>query len=416
VPVIGQPGVGKSRLVYEFTHPHRLHGWLHLASHSVSYGKASPYLPVIELLKGYFGIEPQDDARRRREQATGKLLTLDRALEPVLPAVLALLDVPVEDAQWQALDPPQRRRQTFEAIRHLLIRESQVQPVLVMCEDLHWLDAETQALLHSLVESLPTTRIVLLITYRPEYRHGWGAKTYYTQLRLNPLPPVSAHELLHALLGNDLSLAPLMPLLVARTEGNPFFLEESVRTLVETGVLVGTPGAYHLAQAVPSIQVPPTVQAVLAARIDRLPPAEKRLLQTAAVIGADIPFCLLQAIVDLPEATLHRGLAHFQAVEFLHGKRSPGVPSYAAGRMPWFRTSGVGSQDGARSPRSAASQAAVTESRTLRCCCCRMATTVISASTQRQPSALWVPKLPLRQRSPGRIARSAALLVGSTSS
>ena len=189
----------------------------------------------------------------------------------------------------------------------MLLRESQVQPLLLVFEDLHWIDAETQALLDSLVESLPTAHLLLLVNYRPEYQHGWGSKTYYTQLRLDPLPPASADELLQALLGDDPSLAPLKQLLIARTEGNPFFLEESVRTLVETGVLVGAPGAYRLGKPLDSLQVPATVQAVLAARIDRLPPEEKRLLQTAAVIGTEVPLPLLQAIAELPEAALHRG-------------------------------------------------------------------------------------------------------------
>ena len=203
----------------------------------------------------------------------------------------------------------------------MLLRESQVQPLLLVFEDLHWIDTETQALLDSLVESLPTARLLLLVNYRPEYQHGWGSKTYYTQLRLDPLPPASADAFLQALLGDDPSLAPLKQLLIERTEGNPFFLEESVRTLVETGVLVGEPGAYRLAQALPTIQVPATVQAVLAARIDRLPPEEKHLLQTAAVIGTEVPLPLLQAIAELPEAALHRGLAHLQAAEFLYETR-----------------------------------------------------------------------------------------------
>src|SRR5262249_20290211 len=159
----------------------------------------------------------------------------------------------------------------------------------------------------TLVESLPTARLLLVVNYRPEYQHGWGNKTYYTQLRLDPLPPARAEDLLQALLGDDPSLAPLTRLLIARTEGNPLFLEESVRALVETGVLVGQPGAYQLAQAVPTIQVPATVQAVLAARIDRLSPEDKRLLQTAAVIGTDVSWPLLQAIAELPEEALHRG-------------------------------------------------------------------------------------------------------------
>ena len=187
-----------------------------------------------------------------------------------------------------------------------------------MFEDLHWIDAETQALLDSLVESLPTARLLLLVNYRPEYHHGWGSKTYYTQLRLDPLPPASADALLQALLGDDPSLAPLTQLLIARTQGNPFFLEESVRTLVETGILVGERGAYRLAQPLEGLQVPATVQAVLAARIDRLPPEEKRLLQTAAVIGTEVPWPLLQAIADAPDEALHRGLAHLQAAEFLY--------------------------------------------------------------------------------------------------
>jgi predicted ATPase len=165
---------------------------------------------------------------------------------------------------------------------------------------------------------LPTARLLLLVNYRPEYQHGWGSKTYYTQLRLDPLPPASADEFLQALLEDDPSLAPLTQLLIARTEGNPFFLEESVRALVETGVLAGAPGSYRLVQPLQGLQVPATVQAVLAARIDRLPPEEKRLLQIAAVIGTEVLLPLLQAIAEVPEEALHSGLAHLQAAEFLY--------------------------------------------------------------------------------------------------
>jgi predicted ATPase len=189
---------------------------------------------------------------------------------------------------------------------------------------LHWIDAETQALLDTLVESLPTARLLLLVNYRPEYQHGWGSKTSYTQLRLDPLPPVSAEAFLHALLGDDggaTGRSPLQDLkqrLIGRTGGHPIFLEESVRTQVETQVLVGEPGAYRLTQPLDRLQVPVTVQAVLAARIDRLPPEDKRLLQTAAVIGTAVPLPLLQAIAELPEDELHRGLARLQAAEFLY--------------------------------------------------------------------------------------------------
>jgi predicted ATPase len=224
--------------------------------------------------------------------------------------LLSLLDALPEDSPFLTHDPPQRRQRTLDALKRLLPRESQVQPLLLVFEDLHWIDSETQALLNSLVESLPTSRLLLLVNYRREYQHGWGCKTYYTQLRLDPLPPVSADVFLQALLGDDPSLAPLTHLLIARTEGNPFFLEGSVRTLVKPGVLVGEPGAYRLAQALPTVQVPATVQAVLAARIDQLPADKKRLLQAVAVIGTDVPLALLQAIAECREELLRLGLAH----------------------------------------------------------------------------------------------------------
>jgi hypothetical protein len=208
VALVGEPGVGKSRLAEECLHAPRTQGWLVLESRAMSYGQATPYLPVIDLLKDYCGIDASDDPPRRREKVLGSVVGLDEALEPILPPILALLDVPVDEAHWQ---------------------------------------------------------------------------------RLDPLPPASADELLQALLGDDTQLHPLKRLLIERTEGNPFFLEESVRTLVEIHVLVGERGAYRVEQALPTIQVPATVQAVLAARIDRLPPEEKRLLQTAAVIGTEVP-------------------------------------------------------------------------------------------------------------------------------
>ena len=321
VAVIGEPGVGKTRLFHEFAHASRTQGWLLLESNSTSYGKATPYLPVIDLLKAYFQLEDRDDGRRMREKLTGRLLTLDAALGPTLSAFLALLEVPVEDPQWQGLDPSQRRQRTLDALKRLLLRESQVQPLLLVFENLHWIDAETQAFLDGLVESLPTARLLLLVNYRPEYQHGWRNKTYYTQLRLDPLPPASAEALLQSLLGDDTGLVPLKQRLIEQTQGNPFFLEESVRTLVETQVLVGNQGAYRLARALPSIQVPATVQAVLAARIDRMPPEEKQLLQTAAVIGTEVPLALLQAMAEAPEESLRLGLAHLQAAEFLYETR-----------------------------------------------------------------------------------------------
>jgi class 3 adenylate cyclase/tetratricopeptide (TPR) repeat protein len=321
VAVIGEPGVGKTRLCYELSRSALAQGWLVLESSAVSYGQADPYLPIIDLLKMYFQVDARDDIRKIRAKVIGKLLGLDVAFGPLLPAFLTLLDVPVEDAQWQTLDPQHRRQRTLEALQGLLRRESQGQPLLVIVENLQWIDTETQAVLESLLECLSTARFLLLVSYRPEYRHDWGSTRPYTPLQLDPLPPSSAAELLRALLGDNAGLQPLTQLLIEQTQGNPFFLEESVRTLVETRALVGERGAYRLARTVPKVQLPATVHAVLAARIDRLPPEEKSLLQAAAVIGRDVPFALLQAIAEQPEESLHRGLAHLQVAEFLYERR-----------------------------------------------------------------------------------------------
>ena len=318
VAVVGEPGVGKSRLFHEFTSSHRTRGWLTLESASVSYGKATAYLPVLNLLRAYFRIETRDDTRTIREKVTGKVLMLDRALDDAIPPLLALLDALPEDSGFGTLDPPRRRQLTFAAIKRLLLRESRVQPVLVVFEDLHWIDSETQALLDGLVESLPAAPVLLLVNYRPEYQHAWGSRTYYRQLRIDPLAAESAEELLSALLGNDHGLNALKRLLIERTEGNPLFVEECVRTLVEIGSLTGARGAYRVAAPLESIRVPASVQALLGARIDRLTLPDKQLLQTAAVIGKDVPFTLLARVGDMDDAALRSGLEHLQAGEFLY--------------------------------------------------------------------------------------------------
>jgi class 3 adenylate cyclase/tetratricopeptide (TPR) repeat protein len=318
VAVVGEPGVGKSRLDWEFTHSDRIQGWLVLESRSVSYGKATSYLPVIDLLKWYFQVEAQDDTRKIREKVTAKILSLDRHLESSLHAFLSLLDVPTEDVAWERLDPSQRRQRTLDGVKGLLLRESQVQPLLLLFEDLHWIDTETQALLDSLVESLPTARLLLLTNYRPEYRHSWGSKTYYSQLRVDPLPVEMADELLTDLLGTHPSIESLKRTLLARTECNPLFLEESIRTLVETGTLLGGRGSYTLAEPNHTSHIPATLHAILAERIDRLASDDKGLLQAASVIGKSVPLSELLAIATSAEPEVRQCLARLQAAEFLY--------------------------------------------------------------------------------------------------
>jgi class 3 adenylate cyclase/tetratricopeptide (TPR) repeat protein len=325
--VVGEAGVGKSRLLYEFTHSHRLEGWLILEAASVPYGKATSYLPVIDLLKSYFKIQDRDELHEIREKVTGKVLTLDRTLQQASSPLLSLLDVPVDDPAWQTMVPQQKRRQTLDGVKRLLLREAREQPLLLIFEDLHWIDGETQALLDGLVDSLGSARLLLLVNYRPEYQHGWAGKTYYSQLRLDALPPASAADLLDALLGDDPGHTPLKQLLIKR--GNPFFVEETIRTLVETKALVGQRGAYRLTQPIGAIQIPSTVQAMLAARIDRLPQDEKRLLQVASVVGKDVPLGLLQSVADVPSEALRRCLDHLQAAEFVYELGFSPDPEYS---------------------------------------------------------------------------------------
>src|SRR5262245_54976903 len=316
VAIVGEPGVGKSRLLFEFIQSQR-EGWRVLEGDALSYGRSMSYLPVIDLLKGFFNIADRAERQEIRVKVTDRVLALDPALEPALPALLALLDVPTTDGAWPALSPEQRRQRTLDAVRQLLLREAREQPLVVVFEDLHWTDGETQAVLDTLVDSVASARLLLIVSYRPEYQHAWGSKTFYSQVRLDRLVPESAEKLLDALLGDDPGLVPLKEMLVRR--GNPAFLEESVRTLVETKALVGQPGAYRLTRQVDTIQISATEQAMLAARIDRLPPDDKRLLQLASVVGSrNVPFALLEAIAELSEDALRRGLKSLQSAEFLY--------------------------------------------------------------------------------------------------
>ena len=298
---VGEAGVGKSRLLFEFKAV-MPPGCLVLETLSVSHGKASAYLPLIDLLKNYFEITSDDDARKRREKIAGKIMMLDRALEDTLPYIFTVLEVAESDDQLARMDPEVRRRRTLDAIKKLLLRESLNQPLVVIFEDLHWLDDGSRALLNLLADSIGTARVMMVLNYRPEFTHNWNNKTYYTQLRLDPLGAESGEQMLQALLDDGRELAPLKRLIIEKTEGNPFFIEEIVQALFEQGALLRN-GAIKLAKSLGAIQIPSTVQAVLASRIDRLPPDQKDLLQTLAVIGKEFPFRLVREVRAKPTTT-----------------------------------------------------------------------------------------------------------------
>src|SRR6516162_8978383 len=257
VAVMADPGIGKSRLFHEFKATSQS-GWMVLEAFSVSHGKASAYLPVLELLSEYFEISRDDDDRKRGERILGKVLRLDRNLEDSLPYLYSLHGIADTGDSLAQMDPQIRRRRTLDAIKRILLRESLNQPLMVIFEDLHWIDAETQALLNLLVDAIANTRILLLVNYRPEYRHEGGSRTHYTQLRLDPLAKENAEEMLSALLGDKIDLASLKRLVLERTQGNPLFMEELVQALFEECILVRT-GSVKVTRPLSQLKIPPSV-------------------------------------------------------------------------------------------------------------------------------------------------------------
>jgi predicted ATPase len=323
---IAEAGPGKSRLFHEFkaTQPA---GCKVLEAHSVSHGKAAAYLPLLELLHTYFGIAGVDDPSTRRRKVSSKLAAIDPALSDTLPYLSGLFGIQEDSDPLAQMDAQVRKRRMLEAVKQILRRESLIQPLIVIFEDLHWIDAETQELLDLLVDSLPSAHILMLVNYRPEYHHGWGNRACYSQLRVAPLDRESADQMLHALLGSDASLQSLKRLIVDKSGGNPFFVEEIVRALVEQRVLLRN-GTTRLIKPLTEIHVPSSIQGILASRIDGLSASEKDLLQTMAVVGEDFPLNLIKHIVESPEDRVAPLLKSLQSGEFIYEQPGLGEAEY----------------------------------------------------------------------------------------
>jgi predicted ATPase len=319
--------VGKSRLYFEFKAKNQS-GWTVLETFSVSHGKASAYLPVLDLLHGYFKIAGEDDERTRREKVAGKITILDRSLEDTLPYLFSLLGIVEGDDPLAQMDGQIKKRRTLEAIKRVVLRESLNQPLMVEFEDLHWIEEHTQESLNLLADSIGTAKILLLVNYRPEYSHQWNSKTYYTQLRLDPLGQESADEMLSALLSDGKDLIPLKRLIIERTEGNPFFMEETVQVLFDEGALVRDGSVVKLTRSLNTLKIPPTVQGILAARIDRLPPNAKDLLQALAIIGREFPLSLIRAVLTKTDDELSPLLNDLQLREFIYEQPAVGDAEY----------------------------------------------------------------------------------------
>jgi class 3 adenylate cyclase/tetratricopeptide (TPR) repeat protein len=328
VAIVGEPGLGKSRLAHEFAHAATAEGWTVHEAGASPYDRNTTYFPIRGLLRAWFGVSASDTQAEIAEKLKGGLVSLDPDLLEYLPALGSLLDLPSEEA-WQDLEPAQRRRRTIQAVKTLLLRRAQAGRLLILVEDLHWSDGETQAVLDSLHDDQVRAQLLLVLTYRPEYRPDWREPREGSAIRLQPLAATVADRLLQTLLGGGKDLTVLRRLLVDRTDGTPLFMEEAVRSMIENGTLAGERGDYRLAAPIDEIRIPTTVQAVLAARIDRIPARARSLLQIASVVGAEVPVELLQSISDLPEHELQDQLAELRSSELLYEAHAPPELSYS---------------------------------------------------------------------------------------
>jgi adenylate cyclase len=317
VGVVGEAGVGKSRLCEEFAASAAARGITVRRTAGISHGGEVPLLPILSLLRDYFGISQADSSEEAREKVAAYLRLLDPSLEETLPLLYDFLEVPDPGCPAPQLAAEVRMRRLFEALRRITQRRSEREVLVLLCEDLHWFDSQSEAFLERLLESFPGSRTVVLTNFRPEFSAPWMRHSYYRQLPLAPLRGEAASELLTTLLGADASLTPLRRFVLERTGGNPFFIEEVVWALVEDGTLAGAPGNYRLTHPLDAVNVPPSVQAVLAARIDRLPAEHKDVLQTAAVIGRSFAGPVLAEVVAVAGEDLEDTLRALCATELL---------------------------------------------------------------------------------------------------
>jgi adenylate cyclase len=329
VGVVGEPGIGKSRLCYEFARHCRLEDTEVFEGHALSHGQRMPLHPVQELLRGYFGMDPAASDADLRDAVKVRLRTLDDAFDDVLPVLLDFLGAPEAGSTPAAVHPDARQRQLFAAIRRLIHASSRERPALVMVEDVHWLDGASAAFMKTLVEGIPATRAMLLVNFRPGYHADWMRKSYYRQVPLLPLGEGATAELLRAALGDDPSLDEWVEFLLSRAGGNPFFVEQMVQGLVDASALRGHKGAFVVSRPVHDVDLPPTVKALLSARIDHLPELEKEVLQVAAVIGKKFTEPVLAQVTGAPPQRLSGALLGLREAEFIYELSSYPEPQYA---------------------------------------------------------------------------------------
>jgi class 3 adenylate cyclase/tetratricopeptide (TPR) repeat protein len=320
VGIVGEAGVGKSRLLLEMRNVLPQDEYSYLEGRCIHFGGSMAYLPLLDILRTFFEIKEEDRESIIKKKMEEKILDLDEKIKGVLPPFQELLSLKVDDEEFRKLEPKEKRARTFEAIRDLMIRISQEKPLVLAVEDLHWMDKTSEEFLDYLVDWLANTPILLIALYRPEYTHQWGSKSYYTKIGVDQLGTESSAELVQAILEGDEMAPELEKLILNRAAGNPLFMEEFTHTLLENGSIERKDNQYILTRKASDIQVPDTIQGIIAARMDRLEDNLKRTMQVASVIGRDFAFSILQTITGMREE-LKTYLLNLQRLEFIYEKQ-----------------------------------------------------------------------------------------------
>ncbi|MFQ5918249.1 MAG: adenylate/guanylate cyclase domain-containing protein, partial [Candidatus Binatia bacterium] len=319
VGIVGEAGVGKSRLLLEFKNRLPQGEFAYLEGRCLHYGGSMAYLPILDILRSYFDIQEGDREYLVKKKMEEKILQLDESLKSILPPFQEILSLKVDEDAYLQLEPQQRKLKAFEAIRDLLVRESENKPIVLVVEDLQWIDKTSEEFLNYLIDWLANTHILLILLYRPEYTHQWGSKSFYIKIGVDQLTMKTSAELVQAILEGSEIVPELRELILNRTAGNPLFMEEYTHTLLENGSIQRKENQYVLSRKASDIQVPDTIQGIIAARMDRLEDTLKRTMQVASVIGRDFAFRILQTITGMREE-LKSHLLNLQGLEFIYEK------------------------------------------------------------------------------------------------
>jgi class 3 adenylate cyclase/tetratricopeptide (TPR) repeat protein len=317
VGIVGEAGVGKSRIIFEMRH--MFPEYAYLEGRCLHYGGSMAYLPLLDILRSYFGIKEGEREYLINKKMKEKVAALDEHLTTAVAPFQDLLSLEPDEA-YLKIEPKEKQERIFEALRDLFIRESEKRPLILIVEDLHWIDKTSEEFLDYLIGWLANTRVLLILLYRPEYTHRWGSKSYYTTIRVDQLSIPTSSELVQSILSEGEIVPELRDLILGKAAGNPLFMEELTHSLLGNGSIQKKEDRYVLSKKLSDMQVPDTIQGIIAARIDRLDESLKRIMHVASVIGREFAFRILQSITEMKEE-LKSHLLNLQGLELIYEKR-----------------------------------------------------------------------------------------------